>query len=300
MLKEKTKDESIQDQFKEVEEQRKIFNFGSLQDDCDKLQNVDGEFAYSANNPVPVNGVCGSFKYINRLRCKCGVGLMFHRLGSIKVDNIEGNVDAYETVCISGKHWDILFLHMYHPRRSTIIPANYSFADFHPIFSKISIAFGTNRRTRNFPFDLSDQIIRHFGDGLGNKIAAKYEEIIKDKSKFQRPQDHQKKLEDTLKQIIGHVPQNQQKIKQVYKVLIKGPWDGIKEDYWELSEDIVKKFGDENNIVHIICTYKKGEPEYDFITKRIWEKLYEIGQIIDNQNFSAEQQSEEFKKLFEE
>jgi hypothetical protein len=37
---------------------------------------------------------------------------MFHRLGSL------GGIDAYEVVSLDGEVWDILFLDLYHPRKS--------------------------------------------------------------------------------------------------------------------------------------------------------------------------------------
>jgi len=60
---------------------------------------------------------------------------MFHRLGSQLVAGIPGSVDAYEVVCLNGKHWDGLCLHMYHPRRSRRLPDGYTFAPFHPVIS---------------------------------------------------------------------------------------------------------------------------------------------------------------------
>lgn len=88
--------------------------------------------------------------------------------------------------------------------------------------------------------------------------------------------------------------------KRVYKVRIKGPWEGVKEDHWELDEETLKKFGDENDVVHVMCVYEKGEPKYNFVAKKMWEKMDEIGKIVSNPNLSSEQQAAEVKKLLSE
>lgn len=85
--------------------------------------------------------------------------------------------------------------------------------------------------------------------------------------------------------------------KQVYKVLIKGPWEGTKEDHWELSKEVLEKFGDENEVVRILCVYEKGEPKYNYVAKEMWEKLDDIGKITSNPNLSPEQQAEQVNKL---
>lgn len=78
--------------------------------------------------------------------------------------------------------------------------------------------------------------------------------------------------------------------KRVYKVLIKGPWRGVKEDHWELDEGALKKFGDENDVMHAMCVYEKGEPKYNFVAKKMWEKWDEIEKITTDPALSQEQQ----------
>lgn len=85
--------------------------------------------------------------------------------------------------------------------------------------------------------------------------------------------------------------------KRLYKVLIKGPWHGVKEALWELSNDTVEKFVDEKGYAYAICTYKKGEPKYILTKKKIWEKMDEVAAIMMNPNLSEEQRIEEIKKL---
>lgn len=85
--------------------------------------------------------------------------------------------------------------------------------------------------------------------------------------------------------------------KRLYKVLIKGPWDGIKESWWELSDDIIEKFVDEKDYAYAIAYYEKGELKYYFITKRLWEELEQMGKIMMDQNLSPEQKQEKIKKM---
>ncbi len=88
--------------------------------------------------------------------------------------------------------------------------------------------------------------------------------------------------------------------KRVYKVLVKGPWEGIKEAYWELSDETVSKFVDEKGYAYAICAYEKGEPKYYFITKKLWEKSDEIGVIMSDPRLSSEQKQEKIKKMLDE
>lgn len=163
---------------------------------CNQLSSREGEFGHSQNNPIPVNRVKGSIIYLSRLRCNCANALFFHRLGSMENSKMNIMVDVYETVCTIGNHWDILFLHMYHPRRSKFAPRGYSFARCHPIFSKFPFAYGTNLRTNDFPFKLSDSFlsVNSLGNSFKMRFTANYDKMIEDKSKFIKPQEHQEKL----------------------------------------------------------------------------------------------------------
>ncbi|MCG7852415.1 MAG: hypothetical protein MIO92_07820, partial [Methanosarcinaceae archaeon] len=55
-----------------------------------------------------------------------------------------------------------------------------------------------------------------------------------------------------------------------YKVLFKGPWDGIKEADWPISEAIAKNFVDEKGYIYGFCVYEKGKPTYGLIVKQFW------------------------------
>ena len=188
LFKKKFQDESLEDQKKDLERFPIELSKECLAGlSCDKLPKATGEFGRCLSNPIPVNGPTGEMKYINKLRSPDG-GLIFHRLGSYGETDV---VDIYETVSIGGKIWDILYLDMYHPRRSTITPRGYGFSKFHEIFSRYDIGYSTNNFDPNFPFGLSKFIEK----GLGGKSGAvRYENFVKDRSKFIKPPEHLEKL----------------------------------------------------------------------------------------------------------
>lgn len=55
-----------------------------------------------------------------------------------------------------------------------------------------------------------------------------------------------------------------------YKVLFKGPWDGIKEADWPVSEEVANNFADELGYIYGFCAYEKGKPAYGLIVKQFW------------------------------
>src|SRR5690606_9098622 len=117
-------------------------------------------------------------------------------------DWISGGVDIYETVCYKGYHWDVLYFHMHHPRRSKQIPKDYTFSDFHPQFSRIPIVIGTNLYVENFPFDLTPVVKRFFGSTMElfiDRILDDYEKSVKSNPKnVERPHGQIIKLQEAL------------------------------------------------------------------------------------------------------
>jgi len=188
-------DESLEEQLAELSNEHPLLVKMALAGaDCDMLPNVKGEFGYLPSNPIPVNGTVGEIKYLARLRCADNSGIIFHRLETIDMKNIDGSVDIFETVCIDGKHWSILFLNMYHPRRSRVAPKGYSFSSYHPVYSKQGVAWGTANHDKLFPFGLGVFIEQR----LGAAFAKKYEELMENKNKFKKPEQHNKLVEDLL------------------------------------------------------------------------------------------------------
>ena len=89
------------------------------------------------------------------------------------------------------------------------------------------------------------------------------------------------------------------KAKQVYKVLIRDPLVGIKEDFWELSEEQVKKWVDEEGIAYVNLHYEGGQPQNSFVSKTLWKKWDKVEEIMLNPNLSNEKKAKAIEKLGE-
>lgn len=129
----------------------------TIQEECDIIG--IGDFGLILTNPIPANGPRGEKKYLERLRCNCNSKLLFHRLGSKGFTNIEGGIDVYETVCYKGKHWNIIYLSMYYPRRSTLTPEGYKFDNLPPEFAQLPILTGVNLFVEDFPYNLPNYLL---------------------------------------------------------------------------------------------------------------------------------------------
>ena len=88
------------------------------------------------------------------------------------------------------------------------------------------------------------------------------------------------------------------KAKRVYKVLIRD-LVGIKEDFWELSEEQVKKWVDEEGVAYVNLHQEGGQPQYTFVSKRLWEKWDKAEEIMLNPNLSSEKKAKALEKLVE-
>ena len=158
--------------------------------DCDQLPNARGPFGQSWNNPIPVNGMLGTYKYLGKLLSPTGVIFYFHRIGSMASEVASNPVDAYEVVDMNGKNWDILFLDMYHPRRSNSVPAGYQYKDYDKKMGDIPFAFGVDIYCKNFPHDLPEAIESHNNLAV---FARKVRERV-EKGGFNRPENHALKV----------------------------------------------------------------------------------------------------------
>ena len=169
---------------------------------CDEIPGAIGVFGNVPVNPIPVNGPIGEIKYLSRLRVKHGPGFIFHRIGSVRISDTTNPIDVFEIVSIDGHVWDILYLDMYHPRRSVKAPKGYEFALFHEIYSKLSIGYGLTDRDILFPFNIPKIIEKRYdllGTGImGKKLAEQLQEILGDGQKFKRPKDHEEKLREVV------------------------------------------------------------------------------------------------------
>jgi hypothetical protein len=155
----------------------------------DTDQNPDGfgYFGTSQSNPVPVNGPIGEILYLSSLRVK-GKRLLFHRLKSVK------EIDVFESVCIDGSHWGILYLDMYHPRKSRRAPEGYAIAEDNALLS------GVTYQVDDFPQSLYAGIVAYSEKRFGMSIADPSIRIAIENHAFDRPSLHLKRLNET----VGH------------------------------------------------------------------------------------------------
>jgi hypothetical protein len=162
--------------------------------DVDMLPNAIGDFGRSSESPIPVNGAIGELIYLSRLMTKdAKQGLLFHRLGSVEY------IDIYETVSIDARRWDILFLSMYHPRKSRKAPAGYLIVDqgIRPLI------FGTNRRVSEFPHRLQEAIAATTEEFIGISLPPPEVRMAVERLQFRRPQDHEKRVQMALEHLDG-------------------------------------------------------------------------------------------------
>lgn len=142
-------------------------------EDCDEMAGATGPFGHSYKNPIPVNGQLGTYKYLTKLRSATGRALLFHRLGSMASPVSKYSVDVYEVVDVDGKSWDVIFVHMYHPRRSNNAPAGYTLSPFNSKTGDHIFGFGVDVYCPNFPYDMPEAIVAHNGFDEVSKLARK-------------------------------------------------------------------------------------------------------------------------------
>lgn len=62
--------------------------------------------------------------------------------------------------------------------------------------------------------------------------------------------------------------------KRVYRILIKDPMhDHVQGDFWELTQEQIDKFVDENDTAYCMIAYEKGERKYYFVVKEMWDSI---------------------------
>ena len=129
---------------------------------CDELPNARGEFGRFPSNPIPTNGPLGEVMYLSRLRTETGSPVMFHRLRA--EEGVAGPVDVYEVLSLDGKIREILFLSMYHPRKSKKVPSGYTYA---AKLDPNNFMYGVSHIVAKFPEKLDAHIRKLQMDRLG-------------------------------------------------------------------------------------------------------------------------------------
>lgn len=148
-----------------------------------------GEFGRSLQNPIPVNGPIGEMLYLSNLRAPDRTPIMFHRIGS------KNRADAFETVTLDGRVWDIMFLDLYHPRKSRRAPAGYLIAEGK---DRQDLFLGTNEFVEGFPGHIQDAARDAFQQWVGIPIRPPALRHALEQNSFERPVPHQARLAATL------------------------------------------------------------------------------------------------------
>ena len=155
--------------------------------DCDEVSCTSGEFGRSFQNPIPVNGPIGEILYLSNLRTSDYTPIMFHRIGS------KNGADAFETVSLDGRVWDILFLHLYHPRKSRRAPTGYIIAQ-----ERQDLFLGTSEFVDGFPRHIQDAARDAFQQWVGIPMRTPELRHALEQVVFSCPEQHQERLAATL------------------------------------------------------------------------------------------------------
>jgi len=150
----------------------------------DQDPNGTGPFGFSETNPIPVNGPIGQLAYLSKLETERGERILFHRIGAVDT------IDVFEAVTFSGSEWFILFVDLYHPRRSRLTPDGFRFTQEVGQFS------GFHKFCTNFPYDFVEMKQSESESGLSMAYIAisKVAESIQNRA-YQRPLAHKAKLD---------------------------------------------------------------------------------------------------------
>lgn len=150
----------------------------------DKDPNGTGPFGFTETNPIPVNGPIGQLAYLSKLETQSGHRILFHRLGAI------GKVDVFEAVSFNGAEWFILFVDLYHPRRSRLTPDGLAFTKDVAQFS------GFHKFCENFPYDFVEKKASERESGLSMAYIpiGRVSDQIQNRV-FSRPLAHKAKLD---------------------------------------------------------------------------------------------------------
>ncbi|NCQ52141.1 hypothetical protein GW796_09665 [archaeon] len=170
--------------------------------DCDQLPNAVGSFGKYHRNPIVTNGENGTMIYLGKLYFgDIKNKILFHKIGEIPnlLTNM-GNIDIYELVDESFKHWDILFIDKFHPRRSNFVPLGYSFEEYNEDYGDMNKCLGVKSFCKNFPNGLVTSLISE-----SNSRYMTVENLIRDYEKsgckIIKNEEHQIKI-DAIKGLL--------------------------------------------------------------------------------------------------
>lgn len=145
--------------------------------DVDRVPGGVGDFGRDSRNPIPVNGALEELLYISQLVSPAGSRFLGHRLGSIS------KIDVYEIVSLDRSQWDVLYLDLYHPRKSHVAPAGLRLNPGMWILA-------TNYRLDDFPRGIRGAVSRSTREFIGLPLVSPtlFDEAAV--GAFQRPVEH--------------------------------------------------------------------------------------------------------------
>lgn len=153
-------DEPFDQQKEEMLEQDWVqANPGRIMEGCEIIPSKARGLGRSPASPIPVNGIRGTYAYLNRLRSASGASFFYHRAMSTR-GMIDGHrVDLYELVAVDGSCWDFLYVDMYFFRRTTLAPEGLTMVPLGslPRWERVFVHDGhqgVNFNVPNFPLGL--------------------------------------------------------------------------------------------------------------------------------------------------
>lgn len=87
------------------------------------------------------------------------------------------------------------------------------------------------------------------------------------------------------------------KVGTTVRVLVKGPWDGIKEARMQLTDQTIGAYADERGIAYALCVFTNGNAGCHLMKKRMWENLDRIEAIMADTSLTEAQREAALKNL---
>lgn len=181
-----------------IEEQRKeLGRYPTRQlmlegEDCDMLHGATGSFGRCPTNPIPVNGLLGTYKYLGKLSVPSGSCFYFHRVCSSNNPLGQYPLDVYEMVSIDASHWDLLFVDIFHPRRSNKAPKGLILHPYIKEIGDIPFTYGVDCYVEDFPHALPKYLAKH---NPMESFARKAAENLSQR-RYNRPPEHLRHLSE--------------------------------------------------------------------------------------------------------
>lgn len=159
-----------------------------LLEGCDRIPGSSGRFGYDLTNPIPVNGAGGELVYLNTLRARSGVGLLYHRIRSDRTPGYPHPIDVFEVVATDASQWARLHFAMYHPRRTREAPGGFDRKPWGELADEIKAmvhfpAMGVTSCVEDFPLGLpsavrSSGMLKSLSPGLAESMANGVQRIL--------------------------------------------------------------------------------------------------------------------------